>query len=206
MDPPKKIKTKQTFRDSYIKKWTFLRQAKSEYHVNCTTCKLDINISHGGSNDIERHIATDKHKKNSIALSTISDIRMFQKQGEDLSTIRAESIFTNFVIMHNLPFSVADHITNIFPKMFPDSKIAKTYACKHTKTAAVANCIGENTQKKVVEKMRVGYFSIATDGSGDRHAKHQTYPVVSRYYDCDVGRVVSVLLSALGIYMLCYIM
>ena len=38
--------------------------------------------------------------------------------------IRSETLFTNFVAEHNLPFAVADHFTRLYKQMFPDSKIA----------------------------------------------------------------------------------
>lgn len=38
-------------------------------------------------------------------------------------------------------------------------------------------------------------FSISTDGSCDRAAKHQLYPVVVRYFDEDFNKVISALLK-----------
>ena len=39
--------------------------------------------------------------------------------------------------MHNLPFSAADHLSELLPSMFPDSKIAADFSCKRTKTKAI---------------------------------------------------------------------
>ena len=36
-----------------------------------------------------------------------------------------------------LSFQFSDHATKLFKIMFPDSKIAKMFACSHTKTAAI---------------------------------------------------------------------
>lgn len=44
---------------------------------------------------------------------------MFFKKNES-RTIRAETLFTNFIVEHNLPLSVADHAAGpLFKKMFP---------------------------------------------------------------------------------------
>ena len=44
---------------------------------------------------------------------------------------------TNFIIEHNLPVSVADHMTELIKVMCPDSNIAKGYQCKQTKTTHI---------------------------------------------------------------------
>ena len=41
----------------------------------------------------------------------------------------AEILFTNFLIVHNVPIAVSDHAGPLFRKMFPDSEIAKKYGC-----------------------------------------------------------------------------
>lgn len=58
-------------------------------------------------------------------------------KGKEASVIEAEALWASFVAEHNLPFSASDHATKLFSKMFPDSEIAKKFACGHTKTAAL---------------------------------------------------------------------
>ncbi len=47
----------------------------------------------------------------------------------------------------------------------------------------------------ILRKIRDGPFSMSTDGSSDRGADNQLYPVVVRFYDPDAYRVVSCLLQ-----------
>ena len=42
-----------------------------------------------------------------------------------------------FVVMHDLPFQAADNLTDLLSSMFPDSKITRDYACKHTKIKSI---------------------------------------------------------------------
>ena len=62
-------------------------------------------------------------------------------QPSELSHIRkvttAEVIMSNFIAMHNISFQTADHLSRLFGSMFPDSKIASDFSCKHTKTRAI---------------------------------------------------------------------
>lgn len=43
-----------------------------------------------------------------------------------------------FIAKHNIPFLASDHANKLFPKMFPDSELAKQFSCGHTKTTAIA--------------------------------------------------------------------
>jgi len=76
----------------------------------------------------------------------------FQKPNDkfDSQLIMAETLFSNFVAEHNLPFVVADHnlpffvadhFTQLCSKLFPDSKIE---VLKKAKTA----CIDYNNELK----------------------------------------------------------
>jgi len=67
----------------------------------------------------------------------------FQKPNDkfDSQLIMAETLLSNFVAEHNLPFVVADHFTQLCSKLFPDSKIE---VLKKAKTA----CIDYNNELK----------------------------------------------------------
>ena len=45
----------------------------------------------------------------------------------------AELMMVQFIAAHNIPFQTADHLSDLFTKMFPDSRIAVDFRCKHTK-------------------------------------------------------------------------
>lgn len=69
------------------------------------------------------------------------------------------------LVQHNIPLSLADELSPMFKDIFPDSDIAKSYACRRTKTACIINgAIAPYLQKQLVEYMRDNPFSVAIDG------------------------------------------
>lgn len=100
--------------------------------------------------------------------STNNSLLSFRtKRDEDDSVTNAEMLFSSFIVEHGLPTSCADHASQLFTKMFPDSHIAKRYSCGRTKTTAVINSLASETQKEMVEYLKLNPFSLATDGSTD---------------------------------------
>ena len=56
-----------------------------------------------------------------------------------------------------------------FLKTFPDSKIAKNYACGKTKSTCILNrAIKPDQQSSLLEHIKNNYFSISSDGSNDQ--------------------------------------
>ena len=53
----------------------------------------------------------------------------------DIAVTESECLVVNFLIEHNVPVSVADHLSELLRKICPDSSIAKKFKCKRTKTA-----------------------------------------------------------------------
>ena len=53
--------------------------------------------------------------------------------------IRAEVKVANFLVEHNVPIAVSDHLSPLFRDLFPDSKIAKEYGSCRTKSTAMIN-------------------------------------------------------------------
>ena len=62
---------------------------------------------------------------------------------------RAEVKVTSFIVEHNIPLVVADHLGPFFIDIFHDSMIAKNYTCGKTKTTCILNrAIKLKLQKK----------------------------------------------------------
>ena len=109
-------------------------------------------------------------KKNAEALQRASlhtqPLSSFCKK-EDLSVIRAEVLFMDFLVEHSIQPAVADHTGELFRQMFPDSRIAKKYACARTKTTQIIKSMASDDSKNLASRMKHEPFSIATDGSTD---------------------------------------
>ena len=81
------------------------------------------------------------------------------------SAIKAEALWAMFVAKHNIPFLASDHAYKLFPKMFPDSELAKQFFCGRTKTIAiVTQALSPHFLNKVTSELSLnGPFSILMD-------------------------------------------
>ena len=84
------------------------------------------------------------------------------------SVTRAEVLHTNFIAQRNLSFLSFDHVTKLYEKMFPDSKISKRFACSRTKTTYILNgAMMPSLQAYLTAYMKIGIFAIVDDVSSD---------------------------------------
>ena len=99
---------------------------------------IDIKVDQGGKNDLKKHSITEKHTRLQKSQNTTAPVTNFYTVNADTEdVIRSETLFTDFVAEHNLPFGVADHFTRVCKQIFPDSKIAKKCSCGRTKTTMI---------------------------------------------------------------------
>ena len=68
----------------------------------------------------------------------------------DESVIRAETMFTSFLVEHNIALSASDHASKLFKSMFlvpgvNPRDIIERYACGRTKTIAIVHEVANDT-------------------------------------------------------------
>ena len=185
----------QKYRPEYTRTYEYTSPSlKGEHHARCTLCVADFSIKHSGSFDITRHQLTKKHK----------DIVSLKKTHRDVSkpftdnskaVIRAECYMSLFLIEHNLAISCSDHLSDLFGKMFPMCIAAKNFKSKRTKTTFIIKEMGKDVTQVLVAKLKKTTFSVLTDGSADKGGKRQLYPLLVRYYDEDLGKIVTYVLQ-----------
>ena len=201
-EPNQKVKrpSQQKYKEDYSRTWPELvRSGRGTGYVRCTLCCCDVNINHGGRDDCRRHVISEKHKdykKQQTEHSSITSLFGKSKAQQDatasMNTIRAECLFVDFLVEHNLPIATADHANKIFPQMFPDSKIAKEFACARTKSKCIVDTLAENTVEQNVVRMKEAPYSLATDGSSEGDKKY--FPIVARVIDNN-GMIKTVLMG-----------
>ena len=136
---------------------------------------------------MKRHI--DCGKAGSVKISTFF---CDQKKTQDLDAIRAEALFTSFLVEHNIALSAADHAGKLFRNMFPGNRVAQVYACGRTKTTAIMKCCAREEVDSAASAMRNGSFIIGTDGSQEGGDKF--FPVVVRFIN-DNGDIATKLIA-----------
>ena len=177
--PTKKSKPATKFNSSHSQEFSFMKSSqKGDTYAFCTICVCDISIASGGRDAIKRHVGGLKHL-DAVKLkdsSSVQKVTGFFAKDDDLSVIRAEVLWTQFVIEKNLPLSVSDDFGSLLKQMCKDSEIAKKFSCARTKTRAIAGCLSNAVRQELVAKMKSFPFSIGTDGSSD--IKSKLYPIV----------------------------
>lgn len=101
----------------------------------------------------------------------------------NLQATRAEVKIANWVVQHNIPLAVTDHLSPMFKDIFPDSQIAKSYASARTKTTCILNgSLAPYFKACLVATIKSAPFSLAIDGSNDSGLEKMN-PMTIRYFD-----------------------
>jgi len=203
--PPKK-KPPTRYDNKFQTTWTtthrhvFIKASrKGEKHAFCEICRSDISIGHAGYYDVTRHIKTSKHESAARAVSNTSSLTMFQPAKVQPSATHAEVLFQGMVIEHNLPLAINDHFSKLVPRMFPDSAIARQYACARTKATHVTYAIAGHSVEQIKKEIGHGnkMFSLATDGSSDEEDKF--FPILITHEDQTTGLITTSFLDMPGV-------
>eukprot|EP00794_Sanderia_malayensis_P002031 gene2031-2309_t len=84
-----------------------------------------------------------------------------------------------------------EHLGPLLTKLFPDSNIVKSYACRRTKTSAIINvAMGPHCHEYLVEHCKKHPFSLSIDGSGDSDVAKMN-PVTLRIFDINRSKTVT---------------
>ena len=81
-------------------------------------------MRHGSRHDVKKHTRTGKHQSYKAAVESTRPIAGFLTLDKDTSIIIAEVLAVDFLVEHNIPIAVGDHIGPLVKNMFPDLKIA----------------------------------------------------------------------------------
>ena len=149
-----------------------------------------------GISDVKQHDQTGIHQDNirkQNEQSMISQFMVKQDLGErqlEEDVVNAEALFCHFLVEHNLPFALCDHVGDLFRKMFKDSKIAQQFKCARTKaTSIVKQALGPQAMKRTLTAMKNGPFSLLMDESNDI-CNEKDVALLVRYFDEDKTQVV----------------
>ena len=121
---------KDEWRSTY---WWVKRSVKGDGYAFCVVCNVNINVSHGGKNDLTKHQKTMSHTANAQAAKSTQKVTSLLASDPDKVTT-AETLFCHFIVEHNLPMAIADHFSSLVKQMFPDLKITKNFTCMRSKT------------------------------------------------------------------------
>ena len=158
---------------------------KGDTYARYTLYCSDFTISHGGRSDVTTHVQGKHHKEMAKASSSSRSIVSMFKPKVSAGAMKSEALWAMFVAKHNLPFLTSDHANKLFPKMFPDSELAKQFSCGRTKTTAIVKeGLAPQFLNKVTREL-TNPFSILMDESNDKTDK--SCIILVRMFDSSVG-------------------
>ncbi|CAL4070206.1 unnamed protein product [Meganyctiphanes norvegica] len=136
------------------------------------------------------HVKTSKHVKFNECIQGVVKFETFVKPiASDIAVTESECLVVNFLIEHNVPVSVADHLSELVMKICSDSSIAKKFKCKRTKTTHIMHEMSRDIISNLGNALKTEPFSISTDGSESK--SRQLYPILVRYPDLEHKKVVT---------------
>lgn len=191
----------------YQSEWSFQyrmkRSKKGETYAFCTVCNMDFSVAGGGVHQVKRHCQNKKHTNLMKELKghpTIQEALM-SSHAEAAQHFRdqvtcAELYFARFIVEHNIPFAAADHFNRLCSVMFPDSKIAKEYACARTKVAAlITHALAPAVNGPVIKTCQEQRFTIMCDGGNDNFEK-KYFGIMVRFWSKELNKIVIRFLDA----------
>ena len=191
MDSPLAKRRKQ-YASTYQTDWERLFSGviapskQGDQYAWCVPCTRDIKICASGVYDVREHLKTKLHGRNVKSSSQHAPMTtFFRRQSVDVpeSVTTAEVLFSFFVAEHNLPANVTDHFTDLVPRLFPDSAIAKAFRCKRTKTTQIVRrCLAPTATDIAIKRCRDGPFSVMVDESTDRNTDKRL-AILVRYFE-----------------------
>ena len=105
-----------------------------------------------------------------------------------------------FIALHNLPFQAADHLTDLFPSMFPHSQIAAYFSCKHTKTKAIIrDALEPYLTSPIIDSLKCTEFNLMCDESNDRGDQCRLLTILVRLFEPRTETVATRHLQTIGI-------
>ena len=161
-------KCKVKFNPSWSQNYPVKAVSNDRFSFHCIPCARAISCGHQGLKDVKVHCERVTHKKRVDAAKKTQSIAQLIATGTDSTSknvIKAEVMVTNFLVQHNLPIATADHLVLLFKEVFPDSKIAASYASGRTKSSAIINnAIGPQCHTYLVQHCKNHPFSLGIDG------------------------------------------
>ena len=98
---------------------------------------------------------------------------------------------SNFIVRHNLSISAADHISQLFKNVFPDSQIASSYAQAKTKIFCIINkAFQPYYHKQIIDHCKNHPFTVGHIRSNDTGVQKMN-PVAVRIFDINRSKTVS---------------
>ena len=142
---------------------------------------------------MKKHELTSVHQAASVSVRSTRSLTSYFSNTpgpkREQTVVEAEVKFSYFIAEHHLAFALADHCSKLFPSLFPDSDVAKSFKCGRTKATAIMKVVAQEVMKNLLSRLEESqFFSIHTDESTDITVQQQC-AIMLRFFDNTDGRV-----------------
>lgn len=175
------------FTDILKAKYPSFREGRNEQEVKCTICDSFVSIGYKGAVDIDKHINTEKHKKqNGLCASTSKLDSFVSKQSKDKNSA-VDATLAFHVVKHHQSYKSMDCTSPLLKKLFSDSELARNLACARTKSEAIiTNVIAPYSVETLLLKLQdIIFLGLSTDASN--HNADKIFPIIIQYFDWKTG-------------------
>lgn len=163
---------------------------RTDYEAKCMVCDRYIQVGNKGLLELDRHVATEVHKKNFHNYSSSGKIfnffiPKFTKVEEKICA--AEGVHAFHTVCHHLSYKSTDCSSKMYAHMFGDSEVAKKFGCARTKTESIINNVfSPHAVDVIMEEMSLlPYCGVSTDASN--HGSIKMFPVLIQYFNWKNG-------------------
>ena len=127
-----------------------------------------------------------------IVQNDLASSNLLQNWATTDDVLRAEIYFTLNHSVNHYSFNSSKHSSKLFQTMFPDSKVAKQFACGASKMAYMTTfgLAPYFTDILVNQLHEVHFYSLSFDESYNSILKKEQLDVLVRFYDADREKVV----------------
>ncbi|KAG1682213.1 hypothetical protein GQR58_011218 [Nymphon striatum] len=173
--------------------------AKSEKHKNIIQSKQGITLSDFGfgssatastSGEVKKVTAMFTSETDLIVSPPLEDAAAAPKVPGSVKSflikddvLRAEILWTLKAVTSHMSFSSSKNMSELLPKMFPDSEIAKQFQCGERKMAYVCVYGLAEFFKKLLNESIKGQFVVLFDESLNKKMQEKQMDVHVRYID-----------------------
>lgn len=178
-------KRKCKFTEVLRAKYPCFTSGRDDFDAKCSICDCHVDVGNKGTIALERHVATEKHKKMIRAAGSSKVTNYFQPSTSMTlkNTHAAEGTLAFHTVKHHQSYNSMECTASLTRKMFADSETAKNLKCGKTKTEAIVNqVIAPHTITTIIETLRnISCLSVATDASN--HGAEKLFPILIQYFN-----------------------
>ena len=110
---------------------------RGKQQAYCKVCSKHFSVSHGGIDNVRTHGEGKKHLELFNARKNTNQVTKYYLSSNssplDENVIKAETLISLAMAKHNVPLAFADNLAKVVKVAFPDSSIAKKYACSRAR-------------------------------------------------------------------------